>query len=285
VSDGRLTAIVPVRHYSGTYLRRAIASIVEQTSPCWRLLVVAHRDSADAVGELLRDELADPRIELAPRGGSNLAGAINAGMRRAGTPFVALLLGDDLWAPRAVEVLNDHIARHPDVDFFHSAKGHVDESDRVVRLGRCRRSFRLEDFWMGSPVKHLLCWRRELALAIGGVDESLNQIGVDDYDFPWTMAERGARFHGIDECLYLGRLHCDHPRLTTHTPLSVNKRDVRRILRKHGVGFLQRRLIVARRRRSGSLGAQSVYRNRLDRWLKQRLGRDARRSWRRPVLQ
>jgi glycosyltransferase involved in cell wall biosynthesis len=285
MDDVRVTVITPVKHYSPAYLRQAVGSILGQSRSDWRLLVVAHEERADELRELLRAELSDARIELIVQEGRRLAGAINTGMRRARTPFVALLLGDDLWSSDAVAVLNEQIARHPEVDFFHSSRAKIDEGGRVTLRRRSRASFRIEEFQMGSPVKHLLCWRRALALQIGGVDEALNCIGPDDYDFPWSMAEHGARFHAIEDCLYFMRNHCDHHRLTTHTPLSVNKRDVRRILRKHGVGFLRRRWIVARRRRRGSLGLQSVYRNALDRWIKQRIGYEARRGWSRPPAQ
>lgn len=40
------------------------------------------------------------------------------------------------------------------------------------------------------------------ALACGGLDESLNSVWPDDYDLPWTMAEHGAMFKAISECLY-----------------------------------------------------------------------------------
>ena len=96
-------------------------------------------------------------------------------------------------------------------------------------------------------MKHLLCWRREKALAVGGIDESLASVGPDDYDFPWCMAERGAVFKAIDEPLYVVRDHRECERLTTHLPLSVHKRDLRRILEKHGV---ERGSSAASRRRS-----------------------------------
>ncbi len=57
-------------------------------------------------------------------------------------------------------------------------------------------------------------------------------------------------------------------------------RELRRMLRKHGVGRvrIERELLAARR---GYL-RQCIYRNELDRWIKQKLGQDARRGWREP---
>jgi hypothetical protein len=213
--------------------------------------------------------------------GCGLPGAINTGMRHSRTGFVTLLFADDMLAPETVGTLTDYIARYPDVDFFHSSRVVIDADDRIVSpVYPSRETFTLDAFPWGSPVKHLLCWRRTMGLAVGGLDESLNSIGTDDYDFPWTMAERGARFKAIAQCLYRYRNHCEHYRLTTHVPRSVHRREVARILRKHGVSWVRRRLIIARSCWAGTLGGQCLYRSPFDRWLKAWRGIDAERQWR-----
>jgi hypothetical protein len=92
------------------------------------------------------------------------------------------------------------------------------------------------------------------------------------------MAEAGLRFEAVPECLYLYRDHRDAYRLTTHLPLSTHTRELRRILRKHGLSRLQAARVVARAR--GSYLRQCLYKSRLDRWLKERRRYDPRRGWR-----
>jgi len=277
--EARITVLMPLRHHHADYLRRSIGSVTGQTSRAWRLLVIVEESDLATFERLLARPLEDPGIALVVNRGRKLAGAINTGMRRADTVFVALLFADDMWSTDAVEVLTAHIAAHPDVDFFHSSRVVIDERDVAISpIGYSRDTWRLEDFPRGSPVKHLLCWRRDKALAIGGLDESLNSVGPDDYDFPWRMAESGAAFMAIRECLYYYRNHCDCYRLTTHLPRSVHEREVRRILKKHGVGLL-RRLMITTRRGKGAVGEQCVYRSAIDKWIKDRLGYEARRGW------
>ncbi len=141
-------------------------------------------------------------------------------MRAARTEFVSILLGDDLWAEDAVEVLERNLATRPDVDFFHSARRIIDDHGAPISgVAPPVEDVSREHFLTGAPVKHLLCWRRELGLSIGGIDESLNSVGPDDYDFPWSMAEAGARFGAVPECLYVYRDHRSGFRLTTHLSL------------------------------------------------------------------
>lgn len=279
-TDGaRITVLLPVKQYHPSYLQESVASIFGQSCRDWRLLVIAEPEDCGHFASLLRGALADPRTRLIANTGRKLAGAVNTGMRDAGTPFVALLLADDLWARDAVRVLNAYIDGHPEVDFFHTSRRIIDEhGNPISSIHYSRPSFTLEDFKTASPVKHLLCWRRSKALLVGGLDESLNSVGPDDYDFPWTMAENGARFKAVSECLYYYRDHRGCYRLTTHLPLSVHKRECRRIFKKHGVGWRERRRYIARAQRS--FLRQCLYRNSIDKWIKERLAYDARRGWR-----
>ena len=274
-----VTALMPLRNYQHDFLFKAFRSLGAQTSPDWRLLIIVEREDRARFEDLLRKELADSRTRLIVNEGRKLAGAMNTGMRHAETPFVAILLSDDMWAPDTVEVLSSRIGLHPDADFFHSSRVIIDEHDQPISsIHRSREAFDMKEFVLTSPVKHLLCWRRELALSFGGMDETLNNVGPDDYDFPWTMAEHGARFHAIAEALYLYRDHRDSSRLTTHLPLSVHLREIKRILRKHGASRaeIQARLASAK----ATYLRQCLYRNRADKWLKVLLGHTAREGWR-----
>jgi GT2 family glycosyltransferase len=271
---------MPVKSYHRAYLREAVGSMLAQTSPDWRLLVVSERAGRGRLAADLGDALADRRVSLVANEGRKLAGALNTGMRAARTEFVAILLGDDMWEPRAVAVLADAIAGAPGADFFHSARRIVDgEGASISSVHPARPAVSADDFRRGtSPVKHLLCWRREAGLAIGGMDEALDSVGVDDFDFPWCMAEHGATFRAVPDCLYVYRDHRESFRLTTHLPVSHHRREITRIMRKHGVDEAAIGKAVARA--EGSYLRQCLYRSRLDRWVKRGRGHTARDGWR-----
>jgi len=270
---------MPVRAYREAYLHQAVYSMLEQTSPAWRLLVIVEEPDRAEIERVLAAYLADPRIRLIVNEGRQLAGAFNSGMRRAETEFVAIIFGDDLWAPHAVEVLSAHIDSDPETDFFHSSRRIIDGAGLPISTVHLSQpGVTMDDFGPTSPVKHLLCWNRSRGLAIGGMDESLNSVGVDDFDFPWSMAEDGARFTSIRDCLYVYRDHRESFRLTTHLPLNHHKREIARILRKHGRDRESVSAAVARAERSYL--RQCIYQSRLDRWMKQLRGHDARHGWR-----
>ncbi|MET0850144.1 MAG: glycosyltransferase family 2 protein [Candidatus Rokuibacteriota bacterium] len=276
-----VTAILPLRRYHPRHLAAALDSLFAQTDPAWRLVVVVEPEDVERFRAVLAPRLSDARVRLVPNDGGRYPGAFNTGMRRAETAFVAIILGDDMWAPTAVETLRREIRAHPDVDFFHTGRQVVDGDGRPIGTPfKPRQVVRPEHFVWGTAVKHLLCWRRRLGLDVGGVDERLRTAGPDDYDFPWTMAERGATFRAIDETLYIYRDHRDAFRQTTHLPRSVHLADLRYILDKHGVPPADRRERLRRAKR-GFL-KQCLYRNAAHRWLLTVLRHDPQRGWRQP---
>lgn len=210
--------------------------MMQQTSPHWQLKIIVEKSDLGKFEDILEHPLQDPRIELVVNHGRKLAGAINSGMAAATTGFVAILLADDLWAAHAIEILNSAIERHRDADFFHSSRRIIDESGAFISsIYQAHPNVTLADFRSRTPVKHLLCWRRSLAMQCGGLDESLNSVGPDDFDFPWTMAEHGATFQSVEQCLYHYREHDECFRLTTGLPRSVHEKEIRRVLQKHGL--------------------------------------------------
>ncbi len=274
-----ITALMPLKHYHPPFLKAAIDSLVQQTTHHWQLLVIVEPEDLRFFRDQLATVLLDSRIRLVPNEGGRYPGAFNTGMRQARTEFVAILLGDDLWDARAVEVLEAHIEEHPQVDFFHTGRRIIDDEGRSIgRIFLPPGEFATEDFRWRSPVKHLLCWRRSRGLTVGGVDEAVLHVGPDDYDFPWTMLEHGSVFKAIPDPLYVYRDHRTGFRLTTHLPRDLHLEELRYILTKHGVParLIRERLRIAKK---GFL-RQCLYRNKVDRWIKQRLRRGSRPAWR-----
>jgi glycosyltransferase involved in cell wall biosynthesis len=91
------------------YIEACLDSLVEQTYPHWRCIVV-DGDSDDGSWETLRRYAQDDdRFELHQPGRLGLYPSWNYGLDRAQAPYVAILTSDDVWEPtwlaQAVEAL------------------------------------------------------------------------------------------------------------------------------------------------------------------------------------
>jgi glycosyltransferase involved in cell wall biosynthesis len=227
---------MPCKDQKDRFLVAAIDSVLRQTSPHWRLLVIVDPDTPEAVRARVAS-FADGRIHLLVSSGGGIGVNLNAGMRAADTDFVCILLSDDTLARGAVATVRRCLRKHPEVDFFYSSRRYIDADGRPQGpIMRSVAQFTLEDFaTRGSRVKHLLCWRREKGLEVGGFDQRFSDHGCDDFDFPWVMAEAGARFQAIRECLYYHRRHQEFFRLTTHIPVARQVEITTAMFRKHRV--------------------------------------------------
>lgn len=272
-----LTFLLPTRGLTeAPYFDEALASVLAQTCGQWQLLVLNGGPQALSLPQ--DDRIAC--LEVWP--GRGIATALNLGMRNARTQFVAPIHDDDRLHPDACQTLLTAMRERPEVDYFHSARRFIDESGQVISaIYPASSEVRLQDFIHRCPVKALHAWRVQLALSMGGIDEEVGTHGGDDYDFPWRMAENGARFGAIQSCLYEIRDHRTSERLTTDVPLQAQLASLRRILSKHGVPdpVIQEQL----QRRSQTYLRQALFEDCRDLQEKQARGFDRNCGWRMPL--
>ena len=276
-----VTVLMPCKDVKASFFTEAINSVFSQSDPLWNLVVVydfsKNVEIMDILGELSNSK--DSRISVLKNESNFLTGALNTGMRHTKTPYVCSLLCDDLLDKKAIEVLNRYVKEYHNIDFFHSARMYIDENGNPISsVLMAVESFNLSDFKNHGPVKHLLCWKVESALAIGGMDESLGLHGADDYDFPWCMAEAGYSFKAIPECLYYYRDHREHYRLTTHVPLETQINELKKIWKKHGLKDDEIEEQI--KRRISQYLKQALYMDEEDKKKKERENYDIRKGWR-----
>lgn len=126
LSVGDVTVVVP--HFRGVVeLQRALESVLAQTLPPRRVLVVDDASGADAVGALgnLLQELAPLGAVEAVLLGANAGPGVarNVGWDKATTAYVAFLDADDSWHPEKLETQLEFMELHPQVDIVGGRAG------------------------------------------------------------------------------------------------------------------------------------------------------------------
>ena len=138
--DHTLSVIIPA-YRAEPFIRRAVESVLGQTRPPSEI-VIASDDGTD-YAELLRERgLADARIRCVSTGGTGTgpAHARNTALAAAQGRIIATLDADDLFAPRALEVLAPlavlHGAAYARASFIdHAAGTKLRSLDRRLRTG------------------------------------------------------------------------------------------------------------------------------------------------------
>ena len=111
----RVSVVVPV-YNKEHYLRRAVDSVLAQTFDDLELVLVDD-GSTDGSLEVCRS-YADPRVRVIHQANGGEGAARNRGIREARSPMLALLDGDDQWAPTFLEAMMGLAAEHPQAGIF-----------------------------------------------------------------------------------------------------------------------------------------------------------------------
>lgn len=203
------------------HFKLAVESVLAQTSPDWRLVIIDDCYPDVTAGQWVT-ALADPRIEYR-RNRTNVG--INANFQAAMDAAVAewfVIFGcDDVMLPSYVERVAELAARHPAAAMVHPATSIIDGDGKPARtlvdsmkaLYRPKVSGELEiggedlavsitrGNWMNFPA---IAWRREIAAGIGfrpGYEV------VQDLALALDVAFAGGSLVIDDEVAFLYRRH------------------------------------------------------------------------------
>lgn len=232
---GAAVAIVMPAYNAARHIHEALASVVAQTVPHWRLTVVDD-GSTDATARLARS-LRDSRIHVHTVAQAGPARARNIGLALAGeAPLVAFLDADDVWAPTKLE----RQLRVFDADRSLAAVGTCLQyiSTRGRRLGQAGAPLTLDAQRRVARAQHFpfplstLVARRTAVDAAGGFDAALGRCGAEDLDFYARLARQG-RMACLPEVLTSYRIHphsfmADHARTASMAARFVTARSAAR---------------------------------------------------------
>ena len=196
--------VIPV-HGPAPYLESSLRTVVAQTHPFVRVVVVDDRAAADLER---RVRAVAPRAEVLRSRGSGVSAARNTGIASGSEPLIAFLDSDDLWVAHKLEHQVAELVRSEQTGVACSAFLEFYDGEVTARRPR-RTSFAegnaleaviLDDLVIPSTA---LC-RRQLLEAAGGFPDG--HAYFEDFALFWRLA-RMAPFKFSAEPLALYRRH------------------------------------------------------------------------------
>lgn len=127
-----LVSVVIATYNMGQYLADAVRSVLNQT---WKNLelIVIDDGSTDNTPQVMEPLLADPRVKYLPQKNAGQPKAKNAGIKACQGDFIAFCDGDDLWAPRKLELQMACMQENPHVGVVYSRVDYMDQDGRFTR--------------------------------------------------------------------------------------------------------------------------------------------------------
>jgi glycosyltransferase involved in cell wall biosynthesis len=140
------------------FMKQTVASVLNQTDPNWRLIVVDDGYPDESVPRWFAD-LNDSRVSYS-RNDQNLGanGNFQKCLGLLSAEFCLVMGADDLLEPDFVQVVHDTISKHPTISMIHPGVKVIDEvnveistrSDRVKQ--NIRDSFQLQEVRSGESL-------------------------------------------------------------------------------------------------------------------------------------
>lgn len=192
----RVSVIIPCFN-AADFIGATIESVLRQTRPAAEILVIddGSTDESARVLESFSDRI---RVLRKPNGGP--ASARNLGLRQATGDYLAFLDSDDLWEEEKLERQLAEFDAHPETGLLFSEAWMFREvggaRSVMARIGYTGDpSFRQLLFGDYIPNSTVVI-RRQVADAVGPLNERRELIGVEDYEY-WLRIARRFRLRGM----------------------------------------------------------------------------------------
>lgn len=201
-----VSVVVPVFDTPPALLTAMVDSVLAQMYPHFELCLCDDASTrADTRAALNRLAARDARVRVLRREtNGHIVRATNEALAQARGDLVAFLDHDDLLAPHALLRMVEASFESPQAGAFYSDEDKVDtRGARSLPLFKPDWSPALA--WSQNYVGHLLCVRRAVVQAVGGLREGFE--GSQDHDFVLRLAAQGVQFCHVPEVLYHWRQH------------------------------------------------------------------------------
>lgn len=199
-----LSILLPVHDVRPDWLKETLASVARQTDGRWELVCIDDGSTDPALSQIIEVRASgDQRIRLLKLDSSlGVAAATNLALGVARGSHVLFLDHDDRLEPEAAERI---IAAIEGVDLIYGDEILAGEDIAHIRSVIARPAFSWWYYLSHPYFVHPVAVRRELALAIGGLNENL---GISaDVDFILRVLERARCVAHAPGILYRWRTH------------------------------------------------------------------------------
>ena len=195
--------IVIAAYNAEATLHRAIDSVLSQSSPNWKLIVIDD-GSSDATWNIAsKYARADKRISLIRQENSGAAAARNAGMHALGTCWATYLDADDEFAPQFIEKMLNALHSNPGYDYYTSNAVLVNPDGE---MGTFRKQTESRQIKLSEMLEKCVMTgagtlkRVQIFIDDGGFDASL--LHAEDYCYWLRTMAQGKKVWAISDKLY-----------------------------------------------------------------------------------
>jgi glycosyltransferase involved in cell wall biosynthesis len=133
-----ISIIIPA-YNAEQFLAATLNSVLAQTVSEWELLIIddGSHDSTRMISE--KYAARDPRIQVWTKANAGVSAARNFGYARSNpnSEFLCFLDADDVWEPKALEILRQALTAHPEAPAAYGLARYIDKAGAALEPGVC----------------------------------------------------------------------------------------------------------------------------------------------------
>jgi SAM-dependent methyltransferase/GT2 family glycosyltransferase len=195
----QISIITPTWNSSLDWFVETALSVLTQSIADWEWCIADDGSQTPEIRSVLADlAKKHPRIKIAFKEPGGISSATNHALNMASADYVCFLDHDDTLAPTALQDSLDKLSEG--FDAVYSDEDKIDLSGLDYVESFFKPDWSPEYFRGVMYAGHLLCVRRELALAVGGFKSEYD--GVQDYEFLLRISEVTNKIGHISKMLY-----------------------------------------------------------------------------------
>ena len=195
----KISILTPTWNSSLDWFVETALSVLTQSIADWEWCIADDGSKTPEIRSVLADlAKKHPRIKIAFKEPGGISSATNHALNMASADYVCFLDHDDTLAPTALQDSLDKLSEG--FDAVYSDEDKIDFSGLDYVECFFKPDWSPEYFRGVMYAGHLLCVRRELALAVGGFKSEYD--GVQDYEFLLRISEGTNKIGHISKMLY-----------------------------------------------------------------------------------
>lgn len=198
-NSAKVTVLMPA-YNAGKYIAEAIESVLQQTFTDFNLLIV-NDGSADNTPEIIRS-FSDKRIHLIHQSHKGIAAALNKGLSKATSEYIARFDADDICFPERLTEQVSFLDSHQDYIIVGSEAEYISENGEHLfhfkSIGHTHEQI-IQKIYSYCPFVHSsVMYRKEAVIKAGGY--SVHAHNFEDY-LLWMQLLKSGKFYNLPQQL------------------------------------------------------------------------------------
>lgn len=197
----KISVIIPCYNH-GQYVRDAINSVEECGDKHLYEIIILNDGSTDAFTIQVLQKLAAEGYQVINQTNQGLGTARNNAIKKAKGKYILPLDSDNKIRPEYIYQSIKILEAQEEVAVVYSDAKYFGSREGLYKSGE----FNLQKLMIGNYIDACAVYRKAVWERVGGYDEKMPVMGMEDWDFWLNIALKGYGFHYIDQPLFCYRV-------------------------------------------------------------------------------